>query len=330
MMGYSLLSQFQGSLLGVSLGLWVNALTDIGAIPGKRPNLGPAESLSKETLGLILNLAASLIQHRDVVWDDWREIWQTHPQALLSRETGWTAPIAALPMILLFHENPAILKQKLHHLAQLWYPDPSNTASNDRITVRLLGFAAAITHLLSQPQNLNKLIPSLLAQVPQENEWAQQLIQVNALLEQGASLDQTVYCLSTRSTQPLKSDHYSLAIALYCFLSTPEAFSISVQRAMNTPNHSGLICALTAALSGAYNGLIGIPIGWKLRFKTWAQTPIDSFLPPINPQILPSDQQILIHGAQLFYTWAGTYLPTDPEGNPLSSLMVTAPSFLPN
>jgi hypothetical protein len=57
----------------------------------------------------------------------------------------------------------------------------------------------------------------------------------------------------------------SLAIALsfYCFISTPNNFMLSVQRANSISSLAEPISILTATISGAYNGLASIPRNWK-------------------------------------------------------------------
>lgn len=54
----------------------------------------------------------------------------------------------------------------------------------------------------------------------------------------------------------------AVALALYCFLHTPEHFPRTVLRAANTEGDSDSIACIAGAISGAYNGLEAIPAKW--------------------------------------------------------------------
>lgn len=55
-----------------------------------------------------------------------------------------------------------------------------------------------------------------------------------------------------------------IALSLYCFASTPNDFMLSVQRASHLhPHLAPAIAALTATLSGAYNGIARLPSNWR-------------------------------------------------------------------
>ena len=56
---------------------------------------------------------------------------------------------------------------------------------------------------------------------------------------------------------------FAIALSLYCFISTPENFGLSVKRASSINILSKPIAILTATISGAYNGMAGIPRIWK-------------------------------------------------------------------
>ena len=56
----------------------------------------------------------------------------------------------------------------------------------------------------------------------------------------------------------------AIALSFYCFVSTPRDFVLSVKRASGlNSNLSLVVAAMTASLSGAYNGIGGIPIRWR-------------------------------------------------------------------
>lgn len=90
----------------------------------------------------------------------------------------------------------------------------------------------------------------------------QQLLKVKNLLESGAGLDSAQAEL-TREEKPGNA----IAMALYCFLSTPEDFRLSVLRADRLGRYSKTIATLTGALSGAYNSTAGIPATWQISLE---------------------------------------------------------------
>ncbi len=328
-MGYSLLSQFQGSLLGVSLGLLSKPLTDCSATaeklfhPGSpltplQGNQSSSAVIFNSNLGLMLSLLNSMIARQGIVWQEWQQIWQTHQNLMLSQSQAsdsslhpeWEAAITTLPMMLFFHENRCRLKQHLQTAAQLWQPEAEPEPLET--TVERLALAEMVAYLLRPSPDLQQLIPYILTQISQETQLARQLTQSNILLQQGASLETVLAKLTS-----------NLAIAIYCFLSTPTAFSVSVRRAMRTHPDSSLTAGMTGALSGSYNGLPSIPISWQLKLRRLASSTAENSI--------PLDQQILNQSTQLFQVWAGLYSPThDPNTNPLTSLIVAAPLSLPD
>lgn len=87
----------------------------------------------------------------------------------------------------------------------------------------------------------------------------------------------------------------AICLALYCFASTPHNFMLSVQCASHLPsNLSQPVAALTATISGAYNGITGIPRNWR--------NAIDFH---------PGFQQAIATCDCLYQTWLGTYKPNN-------------------
>jgi hypothetical protein len=274
-----------------------------------------------------------LIAQKGRIWEDWHQIWQT-PQNFMSNngqgqtshlllQQGYLAEIATLPLMLFFHENPCCLRQHLQQFAQLGQSQGLETR------VELLALGEAIAYLLKPSLSLQQLIPQMLTQIPPEAQLAQQLTQVSSLLQSGASLETVTHCLMSASASTLPQQlNTHLAIAIYCFLSTPTAFSLSVRRAMKIHPESSLTCGITAALSGAHNGLPSLPTPWKLKLRR--QVHFDSIASEAAKASIPIDRYILNQSAQLFQVWAGLYSPLHPDQNPLTSLIVAAPWSLPN
>ncbi|VEP14666.1 conserved hypothetical protein [Hyella patelloides LEGE 07179] len=54
-----------------------------------------------------------------------------------------------------------------------------------------------------------------------------------------------------------------LALSLFCVLQNPEDFFLTIQQALFWEKQTTMITALSGVLSGAYNGLTGIPVNWR-------------------------------------------------------------------
>ena len=97
----------------------------------------------------------------------------------------------------------------------------------------------------------------------------------------------------------------AIALSLYCFISTPRNFMLSVKRAAVMGSElSAIVTVLTASISGAYNGMSGIPRNWLLATR--------------NHQSYQQAQKTV---ARLAETWIGVHNPDnltslyDPEVN---------------
>ncbi|MGB3532684.1 MAG: ADP-ribosylglycohydrolase family protein [Microcoleaceae cyanobacterium] len=320
-MGHSLLSQFQGSLLGVSLGLYSQYLAQ------SPRNLPSTSVLSSHRLDLILTGINTLIDRPEISWEDWHQIWQADDSSLQPESLK---VIATLPVMLFFHENPGRLRHQLQQAAQEGQVKALNqTVSSENTASELFILAEAIAELLKPSSNLQELIPQLLTQVSSETKLAQQLTQVHLLWQQDTGLETAIHRLIPNFTPSLELTS-SVAVAMYCFLSTPSAFSVSLRRAMRFNPDFNLACAMTAALSGAYNGLAGIPTAWRLQLRKLMMPTSNSTSQLAPENLIPIDQQILNQSAQLFQTWAGLYSLTPPNTNPLTSSIVAVPISLPN
>lgn len=59
----------------------------------------------------------------------------------------------------------------------------------------------------------------------------------------------------------------AVALGLYCFLRTPDDYRATVTRAANSNGDSDSITCIAGAISGAWNGLQGIPPDWVQRIE---------------------------------------------------------------
>ncbi|NER26144.1 MAG: ADP-ribosylglycohydrolase family protein, partial [Symploca sp. SIO1C4] len=98
----------------------------------------------------------------------------------------------------------------------------------------------------------------------------------------------------------------SIALAFYCFLDTPEDFRLCVSRASLSKYQPQTTAAVCAALSGAYNSVVGIPADWCLGANSLG--------------IGRQRQQL---ADRLLAVWSGVYSISVPQ--PRQSLSVTAP-----
>lgn len=178
-----------------------------------------------------------------------------------STEVTSTAAIAFLAIALSFHEDHLKLWQKLNQTATAWQ------VPLDRLGVFAVGFA--IAEALQERLNPRLLIPQLATALEsfsdnRDSAIVDQLRQVQILLKQPVGLDMAQKCLL--ETLPRDSTT-PIALAFYCFLSTPDDFRLAVQRAARLGYQTEAICALTGALSGAHNSTFSIPVEWFLAIE---------------------------------------------------------------
>ncbi|MBD2102723.1 ADP-ribosylglycohydrolase family protein [Leptolyngbya sp. FACHB-261] len=201
-----------------------------------------------------------------------------------------------VPVALFFHENLAVLREKVyqtvvltHNTLDAWYG--------------ALAIAHAIAIALRNELEPERLLPRTLEYLQDEAApLSARLQDAQALLEAGADLE------TARLRLPLHQDPAAIiALAFYCFLSTPDDFSLSIRRAVRCGNPASILASLCGGLSGAYNGWTDVPVSWRLRYAT-------------EPVALAD---------QLLATWAGAYtvLPVQ-EAVPLPMAPVAAPGIL--
>lgn len=237
-MQYSLLSRFQGALVGRLVG----ELLSGDRVKGT--SFRVAEELETKSLERSHWLAAI----EDLIGSGKLnlEVWERQPSMVMG-----DMALATLPLALFFHEERVMLERQLGQVAIAW-----NLSEEEQVGIWAMGLA--IAQSLREKLNPQLIIPQILAtqEPPKLTPW---LINVQTLLEQSAGLDFAVIELSRSAHRP----YLPLAIALYCFLSTPEDFRLSVSRAVRSGCSPSLTAALTGALSGAYNSIAGIPLGWR-------------------------------------------------------------------
>lgn len=268
-MKYSLLNRFRGALVGSLVGemLGNKSCPNLGLgrmvqIPLKSEDAQASPLLSQwnqiATCG-----TESLIRNGRLSLEDWILPSGQTPSSLFlpSVDVSTQVVVAMLPIALFFHEDEIKLRQNLLEAVTAWQQKPE-------VLEGALAVAYAIALALTETLNVTTLIPQIITALDtQETPFVQQLQQIQRLLEQGASLDTTLTQLRREAqsrNEPLKYHHTSVALAFYCFLSTPEDFRLCVNRAYLSRYHPQTTATLTGILAGAYNSIIGIPISWRL------------------------------------------------------------------
>ena len=358
-MRHSLLSKFQGTILGAVLGdsIGLQYQRQLVGIPPQTEDLQPILQLTKHqqlTLSgatLALNsvnskipsgkdssasgrlavaCAQSLIRCRGLDLKDWRDTWEAfakseiyHPrnsefQTLLN---PGEAAVAALPSAMFFHENKAKLREKIMLAIEVW---PNENKPEWETAILAVGYAIART--LKDKLDPATAIEQTIAYVKTDNGLTELLLQLQILLEKGADLEtatthlcKSATALRERQEEGKKKSHTNsiinpgifipIAVAFYCFLNTPEDLRLSVLRAARCGIAGQLTCALTGALSGAYNGVATIPVEWRQVYSA-AVTSVPLAEGP-EPSVWEtrSDAKIVELANNLFAVWAGVYRP---------------------
>ena len=241
-MRYSPINRFRGTLIGTFL--------------GESLATGDIQSQSYLDLGTMTVLGTeSLIALGRLDLDDWIARQQQESFHLaVTDDISIKIILATLPVALFFHENPIKLRHNLLHVLKIWEDDP---IVRDGTLAVGYAISLALTEKLD-PLTLIPQIISFLGETP--TSIPKKLLTVQNLLEQGAGL-------SRAQAEFAREEKLSntIAMAFYCFLSTLEDFRLAVLRATDNDNFMQQATgAITGALSGAYNGIGGIPINWQV------------------------------------------------------------------
>lgn len=278
-MRYSLLNRFRGAFIGLALG---EILSSVGNKNLQNRGL-PKDSAFSQWGKIARSGAESAIACGRVDLQDWLGRSDLLQEFLLSSNkievSSGEVAVATLPVLLFFHDNEIILRDRLTQVLTSW-----QLSSETIEDVLALGYA--IAHALTEQLNPKTLLPQVLGYFANASTpLLEQLGQVQILLEQNASLETVLAQLSRNSPQTT----LPIALAFYCFLSTPEDFRLSVIRAAKTSDRSQVTTALTGMLSGAYNSYSSIPLSWRISFNHTDQ------------------QQMLQLADSLLAVWSGVY-----------------------
>ena len=283
-MSYSLLNKFRGAWLGSYLGHYPKTIkVDQKELPrwSKIAEIG----------------AQSLISLGDLNLTHYREQVRLSDPSLLNLvgsanlgEAIW----ATLPVILFFQEQPHKLAPKLLSALEFWLHSQESAPTG-------LAMGEAIALLLDKNSDPLDIIDQT---------------DLGKTLGLSTKFWQDLPCLETaikEITRHTPPSQIPLAIACYCFLCTPKDFSLSIRRA-TLFSQAEITATLVGILSGAYNGLSGMPFNWygELLDSSLTLSPNSSGDFKIGGVGEVSHNENRLHlSDRLFTTWAGHYHPPE-------------------
>jgi ADP-ribosylglycohydrolase len=235
-----------------------------------------------------------------IATEDWKQIYSSSLNKKKRKLNSGEAIAAVLPAFLLFHDDFRTLTQQLEEFASLW--------EIDRETVEeMLIWGYAIALAFREKLNGERAIEQLLASKLKIPIFLkEQLEQAEICLANGLSLKQSVARIARSDTLARST----IAIALYCFASTPEDFHLALMRAVKVAKQAPAIANLTGAIAGAYNSFSGIPLRWRV---------LTAALPKSKALQQSTNQTIIDRTTELFAVWSGAY-----RLNNLASLQTSA------
>ena len=242
----ALLYRFQAAMIGAIVGETIGIQVS-GRVPTRRDSLDH----------LMRFYAESLI--------DPSRIETANEPIFREPLTTAESAIALLPVFLFFHEDFTKLRQNVQTVLKLW----QNPAVSE-LDLLVIGYtlSQALLESLNPRRFITSMFEALLAP-PEGIPKLQRLQQVETMIQQGVGLEDATQLILTLSDATLGDA--AIALSLYCFLSTPGDFRVSVMRAAQTRYQVPGVAALTGALSGAYNSTIGLPADWRMIVSQQAE-----------------------------------------------------------
>lgn len=195
-----------------------------------------------------------------------------------------------LPLIIFFGNNQELLQKSLDNYvlkSQITVEEQEDILIWSRLLY--LSFNHKLT---SQDTNCIQIIRQVLNEVRiKTSDLPNKLEIVIRAWEQGLSLYELTEKLNGMGNQI----QIAISSAVYCFTTTPRYFELAVKRAGKASIPKRLLTStLTATLSGAYNGVTGIPWNWRASAN--------------KQKIYQSELQL---AGLLFEVWLGIYSPAN-------------------
>jgi len=204
--------------------------------------------------------------------------------------------IATLPISLFYHDN---LTQQRHHLAATVAAWGGDERTSDAAIVFGYAIAQAVKEQLTPSQFIAQILTYLHVSLPETAVRSADLIRglesLKQLVADGSELQNVIAALELDSeTKPISIE---IAIALYCFLQTPDSMFLAVVRAVRLGIEPAIVGALAGALAGAYTSEVGIPAAWRSALQA-------------SSTAFEFSQRVQRLSAQLVLAWSGVYNPS--------------------
>ena len=276
-MKHLLLTRLQGALIGANT-IYVD-----------RQQISPNQLLLDTNLALMDGMS-SLTRHGKYKPQDWTEnIFTDIPNPE-------RAMVAMLPLMLFFHDDRVKLREILVNVSHSWQLDWETCSS-------AVAIGYIISRSLTESLNSRTIVAQVLDEMPNLHPRIFQELSTIERSSDRSSLHQVAQRLAIDS-HPIITP---TVLAIYCFLSTPEDFSLATRRADHSQSQSQLTCALTGILAGAHNSLTGIPLNGYIATQ--------------------HKEQLLSAAESLLAAWAGVYHGL-PSANSADSLAVASPRVM--
>ncbi|MEX0272685.1 ADP-ribosylglycohydrolase family protein [Leptolyngbyaceae cyanobacterium UHCC 1019] len=291
-MKYSLVNRFRGCFLGLAMGEGLGGQVNPSphwCNPGKATVCSQLQWTAVTILqGERLAQAGQWIVEENFLPESLRE----NPTGCLS--AGELA-IATLPITLFYHDN---LTQQRHHLAATVTAWGGDLSTSDAVIVFGYAIAQAIKEQLNPAYLIAQILTYLHVSLPESAVRSADLIStletLKSLVAQGSELQSAIAAFQLEAeTQSMTVE---IAIALYCFLQTPDTIALALIRAVRMRVKPEIVGALVGALAGAYNSSTGIPAEWQCALQA-------PFTTPETPQRIHSLSTHLVSA------WSGIYDP---------------------
>jgi ADP-ribosylglycohydrolase len=291
-MQQSVLNKIQGGLAG----MYISQQVSLTTIEQNTDELRQRERETFKNYALLAEASMeSLIHCRGMELEDW--LTTTSRLATPDR-----LPIAIVPVAMYLQEDIPQLQQTLRLIGRRNELDPENTS-----TLVFLGTMIAL--LLGERAKLDQLIPAVLATLPSRKDaLSEQLLCIQEYLDltpDGSPTPTSITELIAKIALSNQSYLLPVAMATYCFLSTPQSLQMAVQRAAQIPSQPSITLALTGLLVGTYRGLSCIPTSWYTNGSRGAE-------------------QLIQSADRLVATWAGAYQPVVGSFSVANAIAATA------
>ncbi|MEB3309130.1 MAG: ADP-ribosylglycohydrolase family protein [Snowella sp.] len=215
-----------------------------GSLYGSLLNLNPQDDHPATPLNRnsLLEITQTLGQTGPISEEQWDAIARKNPDKS-------SALLCWIPLALFWHDYPAARSDLLQSLMDKGWLSLADTFA-------LQTWSQILTAILRErfyPE------PDFFPSIPVSSSVTPLSVTMQAI-HQRLPLSDVIQSVNDGSLSS------AIALSLYCFIDTPTNFVLSLKRASQCP-HS-LVLPFTGALAGAYHGLIGIPLTWRLTIET--------------------------------------------------------------